>query len=53
MKKLVTLLLALVLLLTMAAPALAEDTYTITINNSCLLYTSSARRWWLAAWLMK
>ena len=34
MKKLVTLLLALVLLLTMAAPALAEDTGSITIDNA-------------------
>ena len=42
MKKLVTLLLALVLLLTMAAPALAEDTYTITINNSTAGHTYEA-----------
>ena len=42
MKKLVTLLLALVLVLAMAAPALADETYTITINNSTAGHTYEA-----------
>ena len=42
MKKLVTLLLALVLVLAMAAPALADEKYTITIKNDTAGHTYEA-----------